>query len=81
MYVIGIILALVLVLMTCVLSGNATRIFLIVMATLILAAVIIFPRYRPYLELIGYIMGFGCFVYLLIHRYIPGIRQIRTGRR
>jgi hypothetical protein len=80
MYVIGILLSLAIVLMTCVLSGNATRIFLIVLVSLIISAVLIYPRYRPYLELVWYIVGFGCFVYLLIHRYIPGIRQIGTRR-
>jgi hypothetical protein len=80
MYVIGILLALVLVLMTCLLSGNATRIFLLVLTSLVISAALISPRYRPYVEIIWYIIGFGCFIYLLVHRYIPGIRQIGSGR-
>lgn len=80
MFVIGILLALVLVLMTCVLSGPGTRLFLILVMTMVISAALIYPRYRPYIEIIWYITGFGCFVYLLIHRYIPGLRQIGSGR-
>ena len=80
MFVIGILLALVLVLMTCVLSGPGTRLFLILVMSIVISVALMCPRYRPYIEIIWYIIGFGCFIYLLVHRYIPGIRQIGSGR-
>ena len=80
MYVIGILIASGFVLMTCILCGNGTRIFLILVIAVVISVALICPRYRLYIELIWYIIGFGCILYLLWNRYIPGIRQICRRR-
>ncbi len=80
MYIIGILLSLVLVLMTCILSDSGTRIFLILLIAMVISAALIYPRCRSYIEIIWYIVGFGCFLYLLWKRYLPGIRQICRRR-